>query len=604
MRDRVELSNIRRVPTARHMSLRRAAGLILTLGVLGATVVFLLGGLPPRSVTFSQSTKEVEAYDFVEITAQVSAPRGFNPFTGAILRGTFETTRGDRRWEVEGFSDAEDGSIHRIRFMPSAPGDYRYSVEYRQGGSARTSTGTFHVRDGARRGPIRVDSKNPWHFVWEGTGEHYFFNGTTAYWIMGWRDDRVIESSIERLHRLKVNRVRVTIAGRTNVFYGEPVMPGDNWTPLITPWSTGRALRYMHLLGRVGQRYGLGFARSAFDLLAELGREDDIFHPGFNYSRFQVSYWQKFERAIRFARERDVILSLVLDMNNSRVHPAAGGADEHRFIRYAVARFGAFSNVTWDLGDDLDSYRDDQWTRTTGMLLKEWDPYRHLATSHPVNNVHQDRTADWFDFTSFQEWSRSQHAFMLAQRREQQGLGRIIPQTNEEYGYEDHYPLWAKGPGSESADTLRRMAWEIVMAGAYQTSGETARRGTNVWPDTGGGWMNGRGDDTMTMFQGYSYMVDFFTSFKWWETGPHDELVSSGNYCLAKPGETYAVYLPNAGNVTVRLEPGLYQATWWEAATGKQTPLPAVNAAASSWTSPRAPGGGDWALLLRRQPLH
>jgi hypothetical protein len=45
------------------------------------------------------------------------------------------------------------------------------------------------------------------------------------------------------------------------------------------------------------------------------------------------------------------------------------------------------------------------------------------------------------------------------------------------------------------------MAWEIVMAGGYQTTGETSRRGTNVWPDTGGGWMNGRGDDTMTMFK-------------------------------------------------------------------------------------------------------
>ena len=197
-----------------------------------------------------------------------------------------------------------------------------------------------------------------------------------------------------------------------------------------------------------------------------------------------------------------------------------------------------------------------QWTHATGTLIKEWDPYRHLATSHPVDNVHQDRTADWFDFTSFQEWSRTQHAFMLAQRKEQQRLGRIIPQTNEEYGYEDHYPLWAKGPGSESADTLRRTAWEIVMAGGYQTAGETARRGTNVWPDTGGGWMNGRGDDTMTMFQGYAHMVDFFTSFDWWKTEPHDELVNNGNYCLAKPGEIYAVYLPHAGNVTVRTSAG------------------------------------------------
>jgi len=162
--------------------------------------------------------------------------------------------------------------------------------------------------------------------------------------------------------------------------------------------------------------------------------------------------------------------------------------------------------------------------------------------------------------------------------------------------------LWAKGLGSESADTLRRTAWEIVTAGGYQTSGETARRGTNVWPDTGGGWMNGRGDDTMTMFKGYAHMVDFFTSFDWWDTEPHDELVNNGNYCLAKPGEIYAVYLPHAGYATVRIQPGQYSAAWWEAATGRQIALPSFNVTAPAWTSPAAPGEGDWALLLRRRP--
>lgn len=113
----------------------------------------------------------------------------------------------------------------------------------------------------------------------------------------------------------------------------------------------------------------------------------------------------------------------------------------------------------------------------------------------------------------------------LAERKKQESLGRIIPQTNEEYGYEDHYPLWVKDFGADSADALRRTAWQIVMAGGYQTTGETARRGTNVLPDTGGGWMNGRGDETVTMLQGYARMVDFFMSFEWWKTEPHDELV-------------------------------------------------------------------------------
>ena len=312
-----------------------------------------------------------------------------------------------------------------------------------------------------------------------------------------------------------------------------------------------------------------------------------------------MAYWQKFDRALRFARDRDMILSLVLDMNDSKVHPAAGREDEHRFIHYAIDRFAAFSNITWDLGDDLDQYRDDRWTHETGGLIKQWDPYRHLATSHPVDNVHQDRTSDWFDFTSFQEWSRNQHAFMLSQRRQQQATGRIIPQTNEEYGYEDHYPLWAQGLGSESADALRRTAWAIVMAGGYQTAGESARRGTNIWPDTGGGWMNGRGDDTMTMFLGYGHMVDFFTSFDWWKTEPHDELVDNGGYCLARPGETYAVYLPKGGKVTVKLEPGAYEASWFGALTGERIALPEIYG--PLWASPEAPDRNDWALLRLRK---
>jgi hypothetical protein len=523
--------------------------------------------ISPAVISFSQSASTIQAYDFVEVTADVSLPHASNPFTDAEFNGWFESADHSKRWQVEGFCDSADGSIFRIRFMPSVPGDYTYSVKYHQGWSTKVSTGIFHATDGHRRGPIRIDSQYPWHFVWEGTSEHYFFNGTTAYWLIGWQDEKVIQSSIQRLHNLKINRLRVTVAGRSNLLYGEPVMTGANWTLFITPWP------------------------------AKL--PEDPYHPGFDYSRFDGAYWQKFDRAVQYARDRDMIISLVLDMNDGPVHPTEFSADERRFIRYAVARLGAFSNVTWDLGDDLDHYRNRIWTHFTGTWLEELDPYHHLATSHPLNNRHQDRASSWFGFTSFQEWSRDQHAFMLSQRKKQVELGRIIPQTNEEYGYEDHYPVWSEGLGSESADTLRRTAWEIVMAGGYQTTGESARRGTNVWPDTGGGWLNGRGDDTMTMLQGYAHMVDFFTSFEWWKTDPHDELVSSGDFCLANPGETYAVYLPKGGSVTVKLQPGSYTLKWFNPITGEWRELSPIQG--SSWTSPSASSVNDWALLLQRR---
>jgi Putative collagen-binding domain of a collagenase len=91
----------------------------------------------------------------------------------------------------------------------------------------------------------------------------------------------------------------------------------------------------------------------------------------------------------------------------------------------------------------------------------------------------------------------------------------------------------------------------------------------------------------MTMFQGYAHKVDFFTSF---------------DYCLAEPGEIYAVYLPHGGRMTVQLQPGRYAATWWNTAFGGKTTLPLVTITAPSWTSPPTlESDHDWALLLQKQ---
>jgi hypothetical protein len=519
-------------------------------------------------VSFSQPVQTVEAYEFVEVTAQVNKPDARNPFLDATFSGTFSKADGSDGKIVEGFCDSSDGSVFRIRFMPASPGDYTYTATYRQGAAETKHTGAFKASAGRRNGPIRVDPKYPWHFIWERTGEHYYFNGTTAFWLMGWRDERIITNCIDRLRGLKINRIRVLISGAANILWGEPVMTGENFTMMLRPWPAE--------------------APKSFD------------NPRIDFTRFNIPHWQKWERMLRYARDRDMIISAILEISTHKAQPAAGSEDERRYIRYAVARLAAFSNITWDLGDDLDSFRDEKWTHETGTLLVGWDPYKHLASSHPAHREPQDRASDWFGFTSIQDWSRPQHALMLEQRQIQLKTGRIIPQANEEYGYEDHYPHWAPKPDADSAETLRRTAWEIAMAGAYGTAGESARRGVNIWPDTGGGWINGRGDDTMTMLKGYEHMVDFFTSFEWWKTEPHDELVNNGAYCLAKPGEIYAVYLPNEGNVTVKLEAGTYAASWFGAFTGEKIPLPPIQG--PTWTSPKSPGWLDWAILIQKQP--
>ena len=85
----------------------------------------------------------------------------------------------------------------------------------------------------------------------------------------------------------------------------------------------------VHLLRRAGHdRRQLHPVSPALDR-AKIPQSFD--HPGIDYTRFNVPYWQKWERMLRFARERDMIISVIQDISDGRIHPAAGSEDERRY---------------------------------------------------------------------------------------------------------------------------------------------------------------------------------------------------------------------------------------------------------------------------------
>jgi hypothetical protein len=107
----------------------------------------------------------------------------------------------------------------------------------------------------------------------------------------------------------------------------------------------------------------------------------------------------------------------------------------------------------------------------------------------------------------------------------------------------------------------------MSMAGCYQTTGERANDGTGAGADTGGGWVNGRGNEHMTMLLGYRHMVSFFTSIPWWTLEPREDLAGEKTLVLADPAKRYVAYLPNSGPAKLTLAAGNYSARWFNCRT-------------------------------------
>ena len=84
-----------------------------------------------------------------------------------------------------------------------------------------------------------------------------------------------------------------------------------------------------------------------------------------------------------------------------------------------------------------------------------------------------------------------------------------------------------------------------------------------------------------------------------------NELVTSKEaYCLAKPGEIYAVYLPKAGSVEITLPEGKYTVKWFNPRTGGKLQDGSVKtvSGAGKVSLGKAPveDGGDWAVVIEK----
>jgi Protein of unknown function (DUF4038)/Domain of unknown function (DUF5060) len=454
---------------------------------------------------------------------------------------------------VYGFCESADGCVHRLRFMPIMVGEFRYEIAVTLEDGQWNSEGTLECLPGDHPGILRAEGE---HFRFS-EGDYFFWNATTAYMMAG-LSDTTIRRALDRLSGHGINRIRLSICpsrqpdGRR--WYEAQVAPREDFTYAYGPW------------------------RNACP--------DDILHPQWDLNRFDVDYWQKFDRLVAYAGELGIQVQIVFytDAQEDQNYPFDRAAkedipEEILYYQYAVARLAAYANVEWCVTNEWAVFRPDEWANRMGKLLAQIDPYHHLLSVHGHGHF-PFASESWPTHALFQVWDEDGgYDWVLRQRAELAAIGRTKPIINEEYGYEDHYPgPWGGGrvAPARNADSRRRLAWEITMAGGHQTTGESAANGL-------GGWINGLGDDSMQMLPGYRNIKTFFESIPWWKLAPRPDLVTAPLRCLASEGQHYVIYAPATDSEIPEIAPADWNLRLYNPRTG--TFEPEVNS------------DGDWVYL-------
>ena len=121
---------------SRHFSIGLSTnGIIAVVAWLAVLLVpsNSLRAATPEPVAFAQSAPATGVFEFIEVTATVRTPLAHNPFTDAALTGDFEPAGSAPGAAIEGFCDSTNGSVYRIRFMPSKADVYSFHVTFKDG---------------------------------------------------------------------------------------------------------------------------------------------------------------------------------------------------------------------------------------------------------------------------------------------------------------------------------------------------------------------------------------------------------------------------------------------------------------------------------------
>jgi len=437
------------------------------------------------------TARAVERWGHGEIVLR--GPAGGNPYVDVQVRARF--TQGDRTIEVPGFWDG--GDAYKVRFSPPAPGTWRYETSSnRPELDGQTGSLTVAPPAAGNHGPVQVFETFYLRYA-DGTPYHQF--GTTCYaWVH--QTEELQQQTLQTLAASPFNKIRFCVFPKSYTYnQNEP------------------------------QRFA--FAKGA--------------DGKFDFSRPDPAFWLHFEQRILDLQRLGIEADLILWHPYDRWGFAdMSDAEDDRYLRYCIARLGAFRNVWWSLANEYDFMTErpaghrgnkqwEDWDRFFAILQKE-DPHQRLRGIHNGRKWY-DHTQDWVTHASLQTSDMNGGVRFRAQYQK--------PVLYDECRYEGNIP---QGWGNISAQEMAQRFWLGTLSGCYVGHGETYKHLEDILWWAKGGVLHGESPKRI------QWLKDFMAG-----APPFHELQplgdDKGRFVLAKPGEFYLVYCLQRKPETIQL---------------------------------------------------
>ncbi len=491
-----------------------------------------------------------------------------NPFLLEV--NVIFTAPDDSLYTVPAFYDGDGlgggkGHVWKVRFSPNATGAWKYESTSAEPALAGFR-GTFNVDEP----PAGSADFLKWgRLVYAGGYYLKFTDG--GYWIKGGCDDPE------------------NFLGGSFIFddFNEP----DTWASKrkAADYLSGRGVNSIYCITNTVH----GARPDSWPWIGNATDSD-------NRDRFDVGKLLIWEDFFTYCQDRGLVLHIVLNDDSCWT-----GYDSRLYFREMVARFGHHPAIIWNVGEEANESFSSAEQEGLAQKMKSSDPFGHPVT------VHRKPGADlrWpflgnplFDLTSMQA-GEGLKAFSAAILPD---LGKIV-RENRSGSVQAGRPLpvmidETSGVDIVDAATILKMRTKVLYP-IYLSGGNYELHFKDIY----GAVFNSGGDVKITALE--PMWDDMFRARQFLEQVPFAEmaaspqLVSSAdrNFCLAKPGSVYAVYLSTGGNASINLTNagGEFQVQWYNPKTGERAEGGRVTGGA--WRSLGSPAfAGDVAATVKK----